>query len=67
MLGSYAQDLEFISDLLEAALEVLAGLHQVLDIVDVGKVELKELKKLALRLGQILVRQEVEQVPKIVA
>jgi hypothetical protein len=45
---------------LKSALEVLAGLHEVLDVVHVGEVELQNLEEVALRLRQVLVRQEIQ-------
>ena len=67
MLRSYPGNLELIGHLLQPALEVLARLHQVFDVVDVGEVQLEQLEKLALRLRQVLVGQQVEEVAEVVA
>ncbi len=66
MLGANASHLELIGHLLQAALEVLAALHKVLDIVHVGEEELEAFKELTLRLGQVSRCEQVQEVAKIV-
>jgi hypothetical protein len=41
MLGPDALNLQLVGHFLKAAFEVFAGLHQVLDVVHVGEVELE--------------------------
>ena len=45
---------------LESALEILARLHQILDVVDVGEVHLQQLEEFSLGLGQVLIGQQVQ-------
>ncbi len=49
-----------MSNHLKSALEVLAGLHQIFDVVHVGEVELQKFKEFALSFRQILVCQQVK-------
>lgn len=54
MLRSDPLHFKLVGKLLQTALQVLARLHQVLDVVHVGKVQLQALKECLLRLGQVL-------------
>ena len=67
VLRALALDLEHVGHLLQAALQVLARLHQVLEVVDVREVELEVLEKLGLALGQVLVGEDAEKVAEVVA
>lgn len=60
-------DFQLVGDLLQAALEVFARLHEILDIVDVWKVGFELLEKVSFSLGQVLVCQQVDEVTKVVA
>lgn len=48
-------------------LQVLAALHEVLDIVNDRKVQAKDLEEVHLLLGQVSVGQDLDQVPKVIA
>ena len=65
MRGEYY--LEHVRNLLEATLEVLATLHKILDVVDVGEVDLERLEELRLALGKVAVGQHGQQVAEVVA
>ena len=67
MLGTDPLDLQHVRHLLESALQVLARLHQVLEVVNVREVELEILEKLGLALGKVLVRQDAEEVAEVIA
>lgn len=67
MLRADAAQLQLIGDLLQAALQVLARLHQVFHIVDGGKVQAQILEEVALLRRQILVGQQLQQIAEIVA
>ena len=45
-------------DYLEAAFKILAALHEILDVVDIGEIDLEGLKELGLTLGQVGVGQQ---------
>ena len=61
MLGADSPHFEFVGELLEAALQILARLHQVLDIVHVREVELQVFKECFLCLGKVLKRIDDER------
>ena len=46
---------------LQTTLEVLAALHEVFDVVDLGEVDVEGLKELGLALGQVHVGQQAEE------
>ena len=45
--------IEHVRNLLETTLEVLATLHKILDVVDVGEIDLERLKELSFSLRQV--------------
>ena len=53
--------LQLVGQLLQAALQVLARLHQVLDVVHVGEVELQVFEERFLCLGQVLKQIEDQE------
>ena len=59
--------LQHIRNLLEASLQVLAGFHQILNVVDVGKVNLQDLEELSLPVGEVVVGENAEQITEIVS
>ena len=67
MLGPDPGDFQLVGDLLQAALEVFARLHEVLDVVDVGEVRLELVEEVGFSLGQVLVGQQVDEVTEVVA
>ncbi len=52
---------------MQASLEVLAALHQVLDVIDLGEEELHEFKECVLVLRQLPVGENSGQVAKVIA
>lgn len=48
-------------------LQVLAALHQVLDVINDGEVQTKDLEEVHLFFGQVAVGQDLYQVTKVVA
>ena len=66
MLRTYAGEMQLVRHLLEAALEALATLHEVLDVVNRRKIYLETLEKLVLILRNDLLGQQLQQVAEIV-
>ena len=64
VLGSDPFNLQHIRHLLEAALQVLATLHQIFDVVNVGEVDLQSLEKLSLAFGQVAVGQHGQEISR---
>ena len=67
VLRSNAGNLQLVGYLLQPALQVLAALHEVLDIVHVGEVEAESFEELPLGLWQVLCCQQVQEVSKVVS
>merc|ERR1712194_706686 len=67
VLRANALHLQVLRQLIQSALEAFARLHQELDVVDVGEVELELPKEVVLVLRQRLAREHLEQVAKVVA
>ncbi len=67
MLLTHALDLEVVGYLLQPAFERLAALHQVLDVVHHGEVQLEKLEKLGLGRREILSDENPQKVPKVVS
>lgn len=66
MANSDPFDLQQLGELVQTAVKAVAELHEVLDVVYGGKIHVDQIEKLRLRIGQILTRQELQQVPEIV-
>jgi len=66
VLGPDTVNLQQLSHLLKTAFETLAGLHEILDVVDAGEVEAEQREKILLILWQILTCEDLEEVSKIV-
>ena len=64
MLGTDPLHLQHVGHLLESALQVLATLHQIFDVVNVGEVNLQSLEKLSLAFGQIAVGQHGQKISR---
>ena len=58
MLWTNPFNLQHVGNLLQSSLQVLATLHQILHIIDVGEVKLQGLKELVLPLWQVDVCQQ---------
>ena len=58
MLRSNPFNLQHVGHLLKTTLQILAALHEILDIIDVGEVELESLKELILPLRQVDICQQ---------
>jgi len=67
VLRADALDVEVVGEVVEAALEVLAALHHVLDVVDARKVRVHEVEEALLVGRQRRAREDLEQVGKVVA
>ena len=59
--------LKHVGHLLQPSLEIFAGLHEIFDIVDVGKVDLERLEELSFALRQLGVGEDAEQVAEVVS
>ena len=58
--------LQFIGHFLQTSLQVLTALHQILDIINVGEVDLQQVKKVSLLRWHVGVGQDFEHVTKVV-
>ena len=67
VLGPHALDLQLLCQLVEAAMEVGAELHQVLDVVHDREERLEQLEKGALGLWQRLAGHQLHQVAEVIA
>ena len=52
-------------DYLEAAFEILAALHEIFDVIDVGEIHLESVEELGLALGQVGVREQTGENNKV--
>jgi len=59
-------DLQQLGKLVQTAVKAVAELHEVLDVIYGGEIHVDQIEELHLRIGQILTRQELQQVPEIV-
>lgn len=67
MLGANSTQLQLVGHLLQAALQILARLHQILNVEYVGEVDVQQFEKVSFVGGQVLVGEELQEVTKIVA
>jgi len=58
--------LQQLCKLVQTAVKAVAELHEVLDVIYSGEIHVYQIEELPLRIGQILTRQELQQVPEIV-
>jgi hypothetical protein len=58
---------EELGELVQAAVQAVAELHEVLDVVDGGEVNLHEPEEAGLRVGEGVAGEDLEQVPEVVA
>jgi hypothetical protein len=64
--GPDALHVQRLRQLVEPAVQVVAELHQVLDIIQSGEVGPQQVEKLVLARRQILAREQLQQVPEVV-
>lgn len=59
-------DLQQLSELVQASMEAVAKLHEVFYVVHSWEIHVYQIEEAHLCIGQILTRQELQQVPEIV-
>jgi hypothetical protein len=67
MINKITHHLKHVGHLLQPSLEIFTGLHEIFDIVDVGKVDLERLEELGFALRQLGVGEDAEQVAEVVS
>lgn len=60
-------DVEQLGQLVEAPMQAVAELHQVLDVVDDGEVDVDQCEEGGVVVGEALAGEELEQVAEVVA
>merc|ERR1712227_1126234 len=59
--------LQHVCHLLQAPLQILAALHQILHVVDVGEIDLQSLEKFSFPFWQIAVSEHGQEISKVVS
>mmetsp|Transcript_51337 Transcript_51337/g.133406 ORF Transcript_51337/g.133406 Transcript_51337/m.133406 type:complete len:226 (+) Transcript_51337:244-921(+) len=67
VLRADAFDLEVLGELIEPALEALAGLHEVLDVVEAREINLQLRKEVVLLCRQSFAGEQLHQVAEVIA
>merc|ERR1711884_719992 len=67
MLRSNSLYLKLFSNFLQATFKILTALHQILDVIDIRKVDAQKFKEFHFLLRQVHVRKYFQHVTKVIA